>query len=484
MEVIMEKKYFTYEEFGAVGDGVHDDLPAIVACHEAANREVLPVKAKDGAVYYIGGKNITAVVKTDVDFGTARFIIDDREVELITSYVFSVESDYDFEAVEIPTLSRGQKKLDIGKNGNYLVRVYDETHPVFIRKGLNMNKGTATQDIFLLDSDGNISPSVNFDYPTVTRAEAKCVDDAPITLRGGIFTTIANQQESFYRYHQRGIHVSRSHVTICDFQHYFEGEGEHGAPYHGFIRSDYTSDLTVKDGTVTSRRTYWTASKIPGKDVPMGSYDLSFWSSINVRCINVKQTIDITDGRYWGVYTSNFCKGLHIEDCVFSRFDAHMGVTDFLIKNCRLGHQGVQLIGFGEAIIENTEVNSGAFFNLRGDYGSTWTGTVNIKNCVWNPRGTSSSLFSASNQEDHDFGYFCCEPSVVTIDGFHINDGALEKPIYLAPKFTNEPVETEKVAPYGRVKEIRVKNLTTERGGEAQICERPELYPDTKIVKI
>ena len=93
------------------------------------------------------------------------------------------------------------------------------------------------------------------------------------------------------------------------------------------------------------------------------------------------------------------------------------------------------------------------------------------------------SLFSASNAEDHDFGYFCCEPSVITIDGLHINDGAFnDKPIYLAPKFTNAPADAEKVAPYGTVKEIRIKGLTTQRGLKAELCENPELYPDTNVI--
>ncbi|MBR2460782.1 MAG: hypothetical protein IKB34_06100 [Clostridia bacterium] len=479
----MKTKYLTYEEFGAVGDGVHDDHEAIIACHDAANLQKIPVRASDNATYYIGGKSKAAVVKTDVDFGTARFIIDDRELESVVSYVFSVESDYCFEPVEIPSLSRNQKTLDVGKMGNYLVRVYDDSHPVFIRKGLNMNNGTATQDIFLADAEGNISPSVNFDYPTVTRAEMRCTDDAPITLRGGIFTTVANQQTSLLRYHQRGIHVTRSHVTICDFQHYVNGEGDHGAPYHGFIRSDYATDLTVKDGIVTPRFTYWTESKIPGKQVPMGSYDLSFWSSIDVSCINVKQTVDITDNRYWGVYTSNFCKNLRIEGCVFSRFDAHMGVTNFVIKDCRLGHQGIQLIGFGKGVIENTQVNSAALFSLRHDYGATWTGTLEINNCQWNPRSGNTSIFIAVNEEDHDFGYFCCEPEVITISGLHVNDSGFgDKPLYLLPKFTNFSPDSEKLAPYGRVKEYYVKGLTTERGGQPELCQCPELYPEIKCV--
>ena len=43
------KKFVTYEEFGAVGDGKTDDIDAIVAAHEYANANLLPVKASDDA---------------------------------------------------------------------------------------------------------------------------------------------------------------------------------------------------------------------------------------------------------------------------------------------------------------------------------------------------------------------------------------------------------------------------------------------------
>gem|GEM_PF-6827515 len=39
----------TYEAFGAAGDGVHDDLPAIREAHESANSQGLPVKTKPTA---------------------------------------------------------------------------------------------------------------------------------------------------------------------------------------------------------------------------------------------------------------------------------------------------------------------------------------------------------------------------------------------------------------------------------------------------
>ena len=77
----MEQKFVTYEAFGAVGDGKADDMGAICAAHEYANREGLPVKATPGAVYYIGGKDLTAVIKTNTDWNNATFILDDRAVE-------------------------------------------------------------------------------------------------------------------------------------------------------------------------------------------------------------------------------------------------------------------------------------------------------------------------------------------------------------------------------------------------------------------
>ena len=215
----MEKSYLAYEDFGALGNGINDDFDAILAAHEEANRLGLPIKARTGAVYYIGGADKNAVIKTDVDFGTARFVIDDRQVERNASYVFSVESDYAFEPIEITTLGRTQKRIDIGRRGSYIVRVYNDDAPIYIRKGLNKNNGTATQDVFLVNDEGNIFPSVNFDYPKVTRAEAKRIDDTPITIKGGVFITIANHQESFYRYMQRGFRITRANVTICDYCH-------------------------------------------------------------------------------------------------------------------------------------------------------------------------------------------------------------------------------------------------------------------------
>ena len=62
-----------YSDFGAIGDGQTDDIDAIAATHAFANQNGLSVKANEEVTYYIGGKERTAVIQTDTDFGTAVF---------------------------------------------------------------------------------------------------------------------------------------------------------------------------------------------------------------------------------------------------------------------------------------------------------------------------------------------------------------------------------------------------------------------------
>lgn len=482
------KKYLTYEEFGAIGDGVHDDFDAIIACHNKANEMGIPVKANDNAEYYIGGADKSAIVKTDVDFGNAKFIIDDRSVERIQSYIFIIESDFLPFSPEIESLKKGQTRLDLPHDGNLYVRVFNDENKVYIRKGLNMNNGTATTDCFILDEDGNISPSVDFEYEKITRTYAIRTDDAPITLRGGRFVTIANQAASFYTYYKRGFLIKRSHVTVTDVYHTVEGELDHGAPYHGFYYVAECTDVKIENALLTPRFIYYTASKIEGKDVMMGSYDLSFYAAIGVHCKNVTQTIDILDKRYWGIYTSNFCKNLSLENCKISRFDAHQGVTNVSIRNCEIGHQQIKLIGFGEAVIENTVVHSSSwcFIELRGDYGSIWDGNVTIKNCTWQPSRSNASLISASNSQDHDYGYKCMMPHTITIDGLYIEDGSFTESelgkLTIFNSFDNAPAEG-KPYPYEPTEKLVLKNVRTESKYDYSISQNPVLFEKLVVEK-
>jgi hypothetical protein len=80
---IINTKIVKYSDFGAKGDGKTDDIDAIIAAHAYANEHNLKVKADEKAIYYIGGKDRTAIIQTDTDFGSASFIIDDSNVEIV-----------------------------------------------------------------------------------------------------------------------------------------------------------------------------------------------------------------------------------------------------------------------------------------------------------------------------------------------------------------------------------------------------------------
>ena len=251
----------TYEEFGAVGDGKTDDQKAIVAAHAAANKRKLPVRAGDGKTYYIGGGAKVAVIKTDVDFGTAKFVIDDRNLENVKAPVFRVDpSARSFEVKGVKTLARGQAKLGVSLPGTCLVEAVNGKVRQYIRYGLNQNKGSPQKEVFLVAADGTIDPAtpIVWDYAEVTRLTAHPVDAKTLTIKGGRFTTIANQAESTYNYHARGIVVRRSNVRIEGLRHDVTGEGDHGAPYGSFVGASYSANVLVTNCVFTAHKTYRT----------------------------------------------------------------------------------------------------------------------------------------------------------------------------------------------------------------------------------
>ena len=116
VNTVKKSDYFTYEQFGAKGDGITDDFNAIIATHNEANKRDLPVKANDNGIYYIGPTIATAIVQTNVDFGKAKFIIDDRNVDNSrtnrSKNIFSIQSKLkSFPITDIKQLKKGKKSL-------------------------------------------------------------------------------------------------------------------------------------------------------------------------------------------------------------------------------------------------------------------------------------------------------------------------------------------------------------------------------------
>ena len=491
----MEQGYVTYCQFGALGDGVTYDIEAIVKTHEYANEHHLPVRADVGKTYYIGEITQGAVIKTNTDWTGASFIIDDSVIDIKDCglEIFTVRSYQErYEVTGLTKLKKGQNSLGISFPKPSVLVINDQQTKRFIREGGNFNSGSGQTDVVIVDKEGNISPdtALIWDYERVTSAYAIPIDEEPLTVQGGTFTTIANFAECASHYHARGIGLRRSHTVAQNITHYIRGEREHGAPYMGFIRGGVATDIVVDNCVFTAHFTYKKIGNA-GTIVPMGSYDLSFGSGVNIVIKNCRQTTDILDSRYWGLMATNFCKNITLENCTFSRFDAHQGARNVTIKGCTLGHQCLNAIGGGLLTVEDTTLYGRALVNLRPDYGSTWEGNVVIKNCTWIPNCGNTirdkiALVHGKYSGFHDFGYECYMPSHISIDGLFVKDSNHDETyrgIYLLGNITEAYTDStyeEKVLaegyPYHLIEKLSIKNFSCETGTRWNLSPNTYMY--------
>lgn len=480
-----------YSDFGARGNGETDDMDAIAATHAFANQHGLPVKADDGATYYISGKERTAVIRTDTDFGTAAFLIDDTEVENRNASVFMISSGQQaFSPAGISSLKRNQEKVDLALPGPCLITVTNSHVKHYIRYGLNQDNGAAQTDIFVVDKNGRVDMAapIIWDFDQITDITALPIDEDTLRISGGRFTTIANRAESKYTYYSRNLAIRRSNVLVDGLEHRITGEGDHGAPYGGFINIRDCAYVTVRNTILTGHKTYRTIGSA-GKPVSMGTYDLSVSRALNVSFVNCSQTNDIDDRTYWGILGSNYCKNLLYDHCTFSRFDAHKGVANATIRNSTLGHMGINAIGSGTLTVEHSTIRGRSLINLRSDYGSTWQGEFIIRDCIFVPAGgntTSAALINGSYSGQHDFGYTCYMPERITIENLHIDDSNhpedYQGPAIFAnfnPEMTDDTYREQ--FPYVKTREVTLKNVTTASGKALRLSNNPYMFQAVKV---
>ncbi|RZK60029.1 MAG: hypothetical protein EOO91_02995 [Pedobacter sp.] len=484
-------KVVRYSDFGAKGDGKTDDIDAIAATHAFANLHHLMVKADGSATYYIGGKERTASIQTNTDFGTANFIIDDTDVKNRNAPVFQVSTSLQsFKLKSITSLTKNQTKIDVSLAGPCLITATNTNVKQYIRFGLNQNNGSSQTDIFLVDKNGNVDMKapIIWDFNQITDITALPIDEKELTITGGNFTTIANKEESKYNYYNRNIAIRRSNVLVYGIKHYIKGEGEHGAPYGGFINIGECAYVTVENTLLTGHFAYNTIGAA-GKPVTMGTYDLSVNRAVNISFINCSQTNNIDDSKYWGILGSNFCKNLLYDGCKLSRFDAHQGVANATIRNSTLGHMGINAIGSGTLTIENSTVRARSFVNLRSDYGSTWQGELIIRSCIFIPaagKPLNASIISGTNTGQHDFGYICYMPEKIIIENFKIEDSANSGNYNGATIFANFNPEMKddtykEKFPYVKTKEVILRNITTASQKAPRLSDNLFMFKDVKV---
>lgn len=491
MRQILSRGVVAYEDFGAVGDGVADDMGAICKAHEFANHHNLPVRANPRGIYHLGVKALTATVATSTDWSTARFTIDDSgvvaEVENHRQTLFVIGSLLSAVKLDLEPVKRDQQQVAARPDQDCYVQVESDARRVFIRRGANQNLGSLLRDCFIVRRDGAVEGPVDWDFESYTRVTARPIEPDTLVVKGGVFTTFANRMlsDQGYRYWGRNIVVRRSNTVIDGLTHYVVGETSVGAPYSGFLSASDCANVTFRNCFATGHRTYRTIGSA-GVPVSMGTYDYAANNVVNFRMENCRMN-HINDPTLWGVIGTNFCKNIVLEDCVLSRMDAHQGVSgEYTIRRTVLGTAGLNAIGRGVLTVEDSTIHGSSFISLRGDYGSTWEGTVVIRNSRWLPGNGARlwpRLIGGGNDGMHDFGYPCHMPREISIDGLFVDDSN-HPDDYQGFYFFNHPQPSRqglpevRPFPYQPVRKITVRNLRTASGKPPRL---PDGYTGTEV---
>jgi hypothetical protein len=153
---------------------------------------------------------------------------------------------------------------------------------------------------------------------------------------------------------------------------------------------------------------------------------------------------------------------------------------------------GINAIGSGTFLVENTTVYGRTFINLRSDYGSTWRGEFIFRHCVFVPacgKPVTASLIGGSNSGQHDFGYTCTMPERITIDTLHIDD-TQHPDNYRGPaifaNFNRDFTDDSYVEkyPYIKTQEVLLKNVTTASGKPLRLSDNAFMFKGVTVKTI
>ncbi len=421
------EKYITYEDFGATSKEGYDNYQVIKDTHDYANQNNIAVRATLSCYHIYKIDDISPIfIETNTNWNQAKFIIHDEEIagKKTKDYpIFQINAKEegktitDKEILKNIIINKNTKNIEqLAGNGNCLCIAYNENKMQYKRSGSLQNAGRAQQDIFKIDEEGNVLNELVWDFEEITKIILIPIPDETLIIENGNFqTNLPNdraEQESGY--FNRNIICYRSNTILKNINHILNDEEAIGGPYYGFLRLQRASNIKIAECELVAH-----------KYEKVSNYDLIIENTINTE-INKVTCKNIEDSHRWGITGSNYTKDITYKNCILNRIDAHCGVHNLNIENCQIGICGITVQGSGELNISNT-TNSGrsAFINLRDDYGSSWNGNINIKDCTLKetqfPRIIHFKIIHDKDGQLHDYGYDLYLPNI-KIDGLTIED--------------------------------------------------------------
>lgn len=377
-----KKVYVTYKDFGAKLDGVTDDSAAIVAAHNYANANGVPVVQHGGKVKC----NFQTEVKTSC-------LLDMEFVLLADSPqpVYSIEADdaqtFTFSgSVTTDSVTSPDARL----NGCFAMIQNENT-------GWNLGprEGTGTtiyhREVKAYDKAGMLitSPFYIPNTGTFTCSNVHSLWERPVEFAGATITYDNSEQANIPNF----LRVRRNNTTVKDITFNplsVPPVNAASLPSNGLIFvnacanvkvSNFSGNNNSSDNVTTNASNY--------------SYIIGFNSTFNCHVDNMLGVGG------WGVVGSDWCDCMTYSNCVLNRVDNHYGAFGtYNLTNSKLTGVCAFTLPYGNAnaVISNVDMfpraNTFACIYFRTDVKLTFQGTLYINNCTLNePNSNRANLF-------------------------------------------------------------------------------------------
>ena len=384
-KIVADRKgtYVTYEDFGAKLDGTTDDSAAIIACHEYANENGVPVVQHRGKVTC----NYTVDVKTSCDFSGMEFTVTDET----PSSVYNIVPDATQDIVWNGTVRTVDVQSYTDDLDGCSCVVYNNNQTW----SLGNREGTETE-MFHNQPMAFDEQGFRISYPVYventgqfTFANVQSLYQNVVVFEGANVTLdYKNDMVNM----QNFILSTRNNVVIRNITLEVKTLPSLNANPNtagGFIQLFQCANNSIY-------HVYANNNSVVEADGSIGQWSYIFYVQ---HCFNthIKDCVSIGG---WGVVGSNFTDTLIVEDCVTNRIDNHYGMFGtFKATGCTINGIAQCSCGYGDGVwsVENCTFTPTSLrpqlVDFRTDFPITWGGTTVFANItIDDPNATNSQV--------------------------------------------------------------------------------------------
>ena len=425
-----------------------DHYYAIKATHDCANNHKLPVKVTKGEYHIYKKDHAEITVQTSTNFNGSTIYIHDEFsniYEYRSDHVFHIVQDKDNKCTsgEIKAFNNNLTSL-VSNTGKFLVRITEQDGKTVWHR--NKGGSSTVQDVSKYDIyrvyNGVLKDPMYWNYKGSHITYSVCpIPSNQLEFKNAIIKTITRDKcEKCDGYVKRDIRIERSNTKLYNIKHSYVDKNLKNIytihhPYNGFIAVWHVGDIVIEKCQIYPLH-YETPSG--GND---STYDMYLSQPVNTLLKEVTMYEDshgqMESSSFWSVWSSYGCKNLVIEDSKLNVISAHKVIYNLTVNNTTIGCRGVTTAGSGDyvdnkMIFENVTWKYGdVLIKLRKDYGSTWNGTITIKNSkVKNVPSSTLEIISMAQMNSNIglyFGQPIYNPTKVTVDGLNITTTKVNK---------------------------------------------------------